>query len=121
MSESNFAVSSIGEYFIYAIPVFGILLVVVGDPVWKFSQTWIWLSLLLYVVAIGISHSILIPGHKRINALLAEMEQGPADRGWSAAAGSRTPGDRQEDGRGGRDAERLRRDLLDLDGLEAGV
>ena len=41
----------------------------------------IWLSLLLYVVAIGISHSILIPGHKRINALLAELEQGPPTAG----------------------------------------
>ncbi len=81
VSEANFAVSQIGEYFIYAIPVFGILLVVVGHPLWKFSQTWIWLAMLLYVAAIGISHSILIPGHKRINALLAEMEQGPPPAG----------------------------------------
>ena len=81
VSEANFAVSTIGEYFIYAIPIFGILLVVVGHPLWKFSQPWIWLSLVIYVVAIGISHSILIPGHKRINALLAEMEQGPVPAG----------------------------------------
>ncbi len=81
VSEANFAVSQIGEYFIYAIPVFGILLVVVGHPLWKFSQAWIWLAMLLYVAAIGISHSILIPGHKRINALLAEMEQGPPPAG----------------------------------------
>jgi uncharacterized membrane protein len=81
VSEANYAVSHIGEYFIYAIPVFGILLVIVGHPVWKFSQAWIWLSMLLYVLAIGISHSILIPGHKKINALLAEMEQGPATAG----------------------------------------
>jgi len=81
VSEANFAVSTIGEYFIYAIPVFGILLVIVGHPLWKFSQTWIWLALVLYVIAIGISHSILIPGHKRVNALLAEMEQGPAPAG----------------------------------------
>jgi uncharacterized membrane protein len=77
VSEANYAVSTIGEYFIYAIPVFGILLVIVGDPLWKFSQTWIWLSLLLYVFAIRISHSILIPGHRKINALLADVEQGP--------------------------------------------
>jgi uncharacterized membrane protein len=78
VSEANYFVSSIGEKFIYAIPVFGILLVLASDKAYKFSQTWIWLSLLLYVIAIGISHSILIPGHKKINALLAEMEQGPA-------------------------------------------
>lgn len=81
VSEVNFAVSKIGEYFIYAIPVFGILLVLASDKQWKFSQTWIWLSLLIYVVAIAISHSILIPGHKKINALMAEMEQGPPPAG----------------------------------------
>ena len=81
VSEANFAVSTIGEYFIYAIPVFGILLVLASDKAWKFSQTWIWLALLVYVIAIGISHAVLIPGHKRINALLAEMEQGPPPAG----------------------------------------
>jgi uncharacterized membrane protein len=81
VSEANYAVSNIGEKFIYAIPIFGILLVLASDKAWKFSQTWIWLSLLLYIAAIGISHAILIPGHKRINALLAEMEQGPPPAG----------------------------------------
>jgi len=84
VSESNFAVSTIGEYFIYAIPVFGILLVIVGHPLWKFSQAWIWMALVLYVIAVGISHAILIPGHKRTNALLLEMEQGPPPAGGPA-------------------------------------
>ena len=44
ISEANLAVSTIGEYFIYAIPVFGILLVLDSDKLWKFSQTWIWLA-----------------------------------------------------------------------------
>jgi uncharacterized membrane protein len=84
VSEANFAVSTVGEYFIYAIPVFGILLVLASDKAWKFSQTWIWLALTLYVIAIGISHAVLIPGHKRINALLLEMEQVPAPAGGPA-------------------------------------
>jgi uncharacterized membrane protein len=77
VSEANFAVSSIAEYFIYAIPVFGTLLVLASHDAFKFSQAWVWTSMVLYVLAIGISHSILIPGHKKINALLAEMEQVP--------------------------------------------
>ncbi len=81
VSEANYFVSNIGEKFIYAIPILGILLVPASHKAWTFGQTWIWLSLLLYVIAIGISHSILIPGHKRINALLAEMEQGPPPAG----------------------------------------
>jgi uncharacterized membrane protein len=81
VSEANYFVSTIGEKFIYAIPIFGILLVLDSGKLWKFSQTWIWLSLVIYVIAIVVSHAILIPGHKRTNVLLAEMEQGPAPAG----------------------------------------
>ncbi len=85
ISEANFAVSTIAEYVIYTIPVWGILLIVASDKAWKLSQTWIWLSLLLYVVAIGIAHAVMIPGHRRVNALLAQMEQGPPAGGGPAA------------------------------------
>src|SRR5262245_57508041 len=81
VSEANEAVGKIAEYVIYLIPVFGLLLVMFSDGAWKLSQTWVWLALVLYVVAIGIAHSVLIPGHRRINELLAEMEQGPAPAG----------------------------------------
>ena len=53
VSEANFAVSSVGEYFIYAIPVFGILLVLASHDAFKFSQAWVWMSLVLYVLASG--------------------------------------------------------------------
>jgi hypothetical protein len=36
---------------------------------------------LLYFVAIGLSHAIMIPGVKRIIELQKEMEQGPAPAG----------------------------------------
>jgi uncharacterized membrane protein len=85
VSEANFFVSNVGEKFIYAIPIFGILLVLASHKAWTFGQTWIWLALVLYVIAIGISHAVLIPGHKRINALLAEMEQGPPPAGGPPA------------------------------------
>ena len=78
ISEANYWVSGIAEYVIYTIPIWGILLILVSDDAWKFSQTWIWLALLLYIAAVGIAHAIMIPGHKRINELLAEMETVPA-------------------------------------------
>jgi hypothetical protein len=81
VSEANYAVSMVAEKFIYLIPVFGILLVLVSDHGDSFSDTFVWLSLVLFVIAIGISHSVLIPGHKKINALLLEMEQGPSPVG----------------------------------------
>ena len=81
ISEANFAVSGIAEKVIYLIPVFGILCIATSQGAYKFSTTFIWISLLLYFGALGVSHSILTPGHKKINALLLEMEQGPAPAG----------------------------------------
>jgi len=84
VSESNFAVSGVAEKVIYTIPVWGILLVIASDKAWKFSDTFVWVALLLFVIAMGISHGVLIPGHKKINTLLAEMEQGPPPAGGPA-------------------------------------
>jgi hypothetical protein len=86
VSEANEFVSNVAEYFIYTIPLFGLLLIMFSDGAWKFSQTWVWLALVVYVIALGVSHSVLIPGHKRINHLLAEMEQGPAPVGEPRAS-----------------------------------
>jgi uncharacterized membrane protein len=77
VSEANFAVSQIAEKVIYLIPIFGILLVVTSGDAWKFSQTWLWLSILLYVAALGVATGVMTPGHRRINTLLAEMENTP--------------------------------------------
>jgi uncharacterized membrane protein len=79
--EANFAVTKVGEKLIYAVPVLGILLVLVSDDAWSFSDTWIWLSMALYVVGIGVSHGVLIPGAKKIMALMLEMESGPPPAG----------------------------------------
>src|ERR1700730_10618732 len=81
VSEANYAVSNIAEKVIYLIPVFGILLVLASDGVFKFSMTFIWLALLLFIIAVGLSHSVLIPGHKKINALLLQMDEGPPPTG----------------------------------------
>ena len=81
ISEANFAVSQVAEKVIYLIPVFGILLVLASDHALKFSYTFVWLALALFIAALGVSHSILIPGHKKINALLLEMEQGAPPAG----------------------------------------
>jgi uncharacterized membrane protein len=81
VTEANFAVSSTAEFIIYTVPLWGILLVLSSHDVFKFSQTWVWLSLLLYVIAIGISHAVMFPGTKRMIELQKEMEQGPPPAG----------------------------------------
>jgi uncharacterized membrane protein len=70
IGKANFDVSMVAEYFIYAIPVTGILMMVVED-FWEWSQTWVWLSIVLYVAALGVSHAIQIPSARRMNELMA--------------------------------------------------
>src|SRR5439155_27303897 len=79
--EANFTVSKIGEYFIYGVFIFGFALVGLSDWVWEFGQTWVWLSIVLYVVAIGLSHGVLQPAVKRMGVLMREMVAGPPPAG----------------------------------------
>ena len=74
ISEANTFVSDrVAELFIYAVPILGILLILVSDDVWGFDQTWISLSFLLYIIGIGLSHGLLRPTVKRLNALTAQL------------------------------------------------
>ena len=83
ITEANHKVSTIGEYFIYTVPIFGILMVLASPhDVWKFSQTWIWLALTLYVIALGISHGVMIPTVKKMEGLMRELNaMGPPPAG----------------------------------------
>ena len=72
------------EWFIYAVPVTGIIVVLLSDDVWKFSQAWISLSFLLYIAALGISHALHTPNIRRMNELVAELTAaGPPPGGGS--------------------------------------
>jgi uncharacterized membrane protein len=80
--QANHRVSTVGEWIIYTVPIFGILLVVTSDKAFKFSQTWIWLALLLYLVGIGVSHGVMIPTVKKMEATMEELNAlGPPPAG----------------------------------------
>jgi uncharacterized membrane protein len=64
------------EWFIYAVPVLGIVLVLMSEDVFAFSQAWVSLSFLLYIVAIGLFHGLHRPTVRRINAILQETAGG---------------------------------------------
>jgi len=70
--RANFEVTKIAEIIIYLIPVTGILMVI-KSPVWDFSDTWVMVSIALYVLALGNAHMNLIPGSKK----MIELTQGP--------------------------------------------
>jgi len=82
IADANYLVSTVGEYFIYAVFLLGIALVLIGDPIVKFSQTFVWLAMTLYLIAIVLSHTILLPGVRRLRALMNELNQsGPPPAG----------------------------------------
>lgn len=92
IAEANFRVSMIAEFVIYTIPLFGIALVFMsktdGVQVYDWDQTWIWLSILLYVVALGISHGVVIPTAKKMQGLMRELNaMGPPPAGGPPAGG----------------------------------
>jgi uncharacterized membrane protein len=84
ITEANWHVTHIAEFVIYSVPVFGILLVVLSDELWKFSQAWVSLALLLYIIAIAISHAVMIPSTKKMISLQRELvDGGPPPAGAS--------------------------------------
>lgn len=88
LARSVFEMSKLAEWFIYAVFILGFAALGMSDDRWEFSQTWIWLSVLLYIVGIGLSHGIVIPNAKRMNALMEELAVGPPP---GAAAGGPPP------------------------------
>jgi uncharacterized membrane protein len=88
ISETNFWVTSkVAEPAIYAVFVLGILLVGTSDDVWGFDQKWISFSMLLYIIGIALTHAVMRPAVKRMNALQAEL----AGAGPGPAAGGPPP------------------------------
>jgi len=83
INQATFAVSKVAEIFIYLVFVFGVILVLLADEPVSFGDLWVWLSMLLFIVAIGISHGMLYPAVRQINALAEELSttEGPPPGG----------------------------------------
>lgn len=90
IAETNFDVSQMAGYFIYAVPVLGILLVLMsdtgsGERVYKFSEAWISTSFVLYIVGLGLSHGVLRPNVKKMHTLMRELVAMPPGSSTSSA------------------------------------
>ncbi|MDQ1396931.1 MAG: hypothetical protein QOG64_2190 [Acidimicrobiaceae bacterium] len=70
VSEANYEVSKIAEYAIYAVFVFGVITVSLGKDDVKFSQSWVGISMVLYLIAAVVARLVLIPGHRQLNELM---------------------------------------------------
>ncbi len=60
----------------FAVPVFGILLVVLSDGAIGFDEPWISVSFLLYIAAAVVLLAVLIPTQRQVNAVAAEQTTG---------------------------------------------
>jgi uncharacterized membrane protein len=83
IADANYKVSfGVAMWFIYAIPVLGLALVGMSDKAWKFGQTWVWLSLVLWFALVGVVHGVHRPNVRQLDELVrsgsadaAEMER----------------------------------------------
>jgi uncharacterized membrane protein len=57
-----------------AVPILGILLILMSDDFWKFSEAWISLSFLLYFVLMGLATGLQVPTIRKMVALRAGAE-----------------------------------------------
>lgn len=73
IGEANFAVSKVAEKLIFLVPVWGILLVVLSDGVWEFSQPWVMGALTLIVVLLAFALLVQARNAKRMTVLAAEL------------------------------------------------
>ena len=81
MEVNTFVSLKVAEVFIWLTPIWGLGLVGLSDKVWKFSQTWVWLSIVIYLAALAVSFGLLQPRVKKLLALQREMVAAPPSTG----------------------------------------
>ena len=52
-----------------AVPILGILLILMSDDAWKFSELWVSLSFLLYIVLVGLATGVQVPAIRKMVAM----------------------------------------------------
>jgi hypothetical protein len=59
---------------LYVVPVLGVVLVATSHGADRFAQLWVWVSVMLWVLAAALAQAVVWPGEARIQRLLAESE-----------------------------------------------
>ena len=70
---------------VYAVPVLGILLVLLSDDAWKFSQLWISLSFLLYIAIVVLAVVVHVPNLRHMVATRNRIDEGGPNAGLAAS------------------------------------
>ncbi|HEX3621857.1 MAG TPA: DUF2269 family protein [Acidimicrobiales bacterium] len=56
---------------VYSVPILGILLILLSDDTWKFSEAWVGMSIALYVVLLVLAITVQVPNIRKMIALRA--------------------------------------------------
>lgn len=78
ITAANTSVSNVAQVFIYANFAFGLIMAIMAEdasPV-GFDQAWLSASMLLWIIAIGVSHGIMKPAVKAYTADLVAQAEG---------------------------------------------
>ncbi len=88
--EANGVVSRVGENLILVVLVSGLVLVATSKSGITWGQTWVWLSILLFAIATGLSYGVVQPaGRRMVRLLAASDEPGSTDPADIASTGQR--------------------------------
>jgi uncharacterized membrane protein len=75
ITETTMKVTSlVPTMAVYTVPILGILLVLLSDDLWQFSDTWISLSFLLYIAILVIAVGFHVPNLRKMIALRQGQE-----------------------------------------------
>lgn len=77
IETNSFVSMKVADIFVYLVAIFGFGLVGMSDKFYQFSQLWVWLSIVLYIVWLGLSHGAMRPRIKRLVATQRELIASP--------------------------------------------
>lgn len=66
---------------IYSVPILGILLILLSDDTWKFSELWVSLSFVLYAAILVIALAVHVPNIRQMIATRKSIDQGGPNTG----------------------------------------
>ncbi|HEX2048765.1 MAG TPA: DUF2269 family protein [Acidimicrobiales bacterium] len=67
IAETTMKVTSLAPTMaVYTVPILGILLILLSDDVWQFSDAWISLSFLLYIVILVLALAVQVPNIRKM-------------------------------------------------------
>ena len=93
IGQATLAVGNVAEIFIYAVFVTGLLMGIMADDgsLIELSDAWLSAAMLLYIIALGITHGVLKPSVKKLNAALAATADAQAIPQGAESSSAATP------------------------------